>query len=59
MGRSINLRKEVKMAKWMYNKDGAKLFQDDDKIPSDYVDSPDKVKGEPKPVKKPVKKKAK
>lgn len=32
------------MAKWMYNKDGGKLFQDEEKIPSGYVDCPSKVK---------------
>lgn len=32
------------MPVYMYNKDGAKLFGDDEKIPSDYVDSPEKVK---------------
>ena len=43
--------------KYMYNKDGARLFQWGEEIPSDYVDCPTKVG---KVVKKaPVKKKAK
>jgi len=31
------------MPVWMYSKDGAKLFQDDEKIPSGYSDKPTKV----------------
>lgn len=46
----------------MYNKEGAKLFQDNETIPSDYVDCPTKVDTqkavlEQKPVTKKVKKK--
>lgn len=43
------------MAKWMYNKDGAKLFNEGTEIPSDYVDCPEKV-GKEEPKKKTVKK---
>lgn len=32
------------MAKWMYNKNGAKLFKDGEEVPKDYVDCPNKVK---------------
>ena len=38
------------MAKFMYNKDGAKIFKEGEKIPAGYVDSPAKV-GKEKPVK--------
>lgn len=41
----------------MYNKDGARLFQSGETIPSGYVDCPSKVNETPKEeVKKPVKK---
>tara|TARA_A100000172_G_scaffold53154_1_gene33644 strand:- start:610 stop:753 length:144 start_codon:yes stop_codon:yes gene_type:complete len=39
------------MAFWMYNEDGGKLFQDGEKVPAGYVDSPDKV-GKEAPKKK-------
>lgn len=32
----------------MYNKDGGRLFQDGEEVPKGYVDSPAKVKDEPK-----------
>lgn len=31
------------MPKWMYNKDGGRLFEDQEAIPDDYVDCPTKV----------------
>lgn len=36
----------------MYNKDGAKIFQEGEKIPAGYVDCPTKVKAEKEPKKK-------
>lgn len=34
------------MPYFMYNEDGAKLFQDNEKAPEGFVDCPSKVKGQ-------------
>lgn len=48
------------MSVWLYNKDGAKLFNDAKDAPNGYVDCPTKVQADDKPpvknaVKEPVK----
>ena len=44
------------MSVWLYNKDGAKLFNDAKDAPDGYVDCPTKVKtGDKTPIKKAVK----
>ena len=44
------------MAKFMYDKNGAKLFKDGEEVPAGYVDCPTKVEDKPK-AKKLTKKK--
>lgn len=47
------------MPKFMYNEDGPRIFQDDEKVPAGYVDSPAKVGKKEKPKKSLDKKKDK